>query len=150
MEHKAIAHGSARRLGRGRIRDILRKAMDAERWKKLLRGEASISNSLRSIRRNKEGDEAERQRKMAARDILGDLETYPGRVLMIYGTKDPEAEGSAAFFSRWMFLHGKEHETSWIEGANHNFYTDAHTREAIRISVAWLRDCLAARPQRDP
>ena len=137
MEHKA----NAKKQGTSRgalLRQMARKLLRAETWKKLLRGEANVRGAVNVVAKDKEGDEAEKKRKTSARDILHDLEKYQGRLHLIFGNRDPEAEGSQAFFEAWCRTHGIPVDVEVINGAPHNFYTANWTRMVVAQTEQWI------------
>jgi hypothetical protein len=87
---------------------------------------------------DKEGDEGEKKRKTSARDILHDLESYAGRLYLLYGSRDPEAAGSQAFYEEWCRKQHIPVDVQVIEGAPHNFYTATWTRQVIAQTVQWV------------
>lgn len=137
MEHKAAAtrQGTPRGM---LIRQLLRKALRPETWRKLWRGEANVRGAVNVLAKDKEGDTEERRRKTSQRDILGELRGFTGRLHLLYGSRDPEAEGSRTFFTRWCQQHRIPVETHVIEGAPHNFYTMQWTEAVITQTVDWL------------
>lgn len=137
MEHKqqAAKQGTAR----GKLlQQFLRKLLRPETWRKLLRGEANVKGAVQVLARDKEGDAEERRRKTSRRDILADLRGFHGRLHLLYGSSDPEAAGSRAFFEDWRRREGISGDTRVISGAPHNFYTAQWTAEVISQTVEWL------------
>ncbi|MBI2201835.1 MAG: hypothetical protein HYU43_07845 [Armatimonadetes bacterium] len=130
MEHKEQAHGRHDKSKTELWKFYMKKAMDPEAWKKLVQGQANVRGAVRTLRKDKEGDEEERRRKTSRRDILKDLDAYRGRCLFIFG---------AAFFQARLQRQGISHEIQWIPGAPHNFYTVEWTRRVIRLTVDWLK-----------
>jgi len=139
MEHKAAAHGKKDRGKAALRRQYLKKAFSADAWKKLLSGRANVSGAVQTLTKDKEGGDGEKERKTSRRDILKDFQRFRGRCLTIYGTQDPEAADSCAFFGKWLDDHDVRHDAHWIKGAPHNFYTAEWTKQVIGISVEWLR-----------
>jgi len=137
MEHKAQAtrQGTPRAM---LFQQMLRKVFRLESWRKLLRGEANVKGAVNVLVKDKEGDEGEKQRKTSKRDILADLEGYRGQLHLLYGTRDPEAAGSRAFFEQWCRKHQVPVDLQTISGAPHNFYTAKWTAAVIEQTVAWL------------
>ena len=138
MEHKAAAHGKKDRGKSALLKQYLKKALSVDAWKKLLSGRANVSGAMQTLATDKEGEEGEKERKTSRRDILSDFQRFRGRCLMVFGTQDPEAADSCAFFGRWLQSHGVRHGTHWIKGAPHNFYTAQWTGQVIRLTVDWL------------
>lgn len=144
MEHKtqAARQGTPRKA---LLRQMLRKALRPETWAKLLRGEANVRGAVQVIAKDKEGDDGEKRRKTSARNILADLEGFSGRLHLLYGSRDPEAAGSQAFFTAWCRDHHIPVDTSVISGAPHNFYTAKWTEAVVEQTVQWLTATLAHR-----
>jgi pimeloyl-ACP methyl ester carboxylesterase len=139
MEHKA----HAAQQGRDRrtiLRQMVRKALQPETWRKLLRGEANVHGAVQVLAKDKEGDAGERQRKTSNRDILAALTTFPGHFHLLYGSRDPEAAGSQAFYEDWCRRHHIAHDVRIIPGAPHNFYTAYWTAEVVKQTVTWLTE----------
>lgn len=138
MEHKQQVYGRKSKTKSALLRRYLRKMVTVEAWKKLLAGRANVSGAMQTLKQDKEGADEEKQRKTSQRDILADFQGFAGRCFLVYGTRDPEAADSAAFFQRWFADRHIEHEVRWITGAPHNFYTAEWTRQVIDVTVAWL------------
>jgi len=137
MEHKAQAARQGTPRGR-LLLQYLRKALRPETWRKLLRGEANVTGAMKTLAKDKEGDDAEKRRKTSARDILADLASFRGALHLLYGSADPEAAGSQAFFEAWRRQRGLAGETRVIPGAPHNFYTAHWTDAVIAQTADWL------------
>jgi len=139
MEHKAqaVRQGTSRNA---MLKGYIRKALRTETWAKLLRGEANVKGAMKTLAKDKEGDEEERRRKTSARDILADLAGFKGNLHLIFGSADPEAAGSQAFFEAWRQKQGITGNTRIIPGAPHNYYTARWTAEVIAQTVEWLGD----------
>jgi len=137
MEHKATAakQGTPRAA---LLTHYLRKALQWESWVKLVRGEANVQGAVKTLARDKEGDAAEKRRKTSARDILADLADFRGSLHLLFGSADPEAAGSQAFFEGWRRQQGMAGHTRIIANAPHNYYTAQWTAEVIAQTVAWL------------
>lgn len=137
MEHKA----RATRQGTPRaqlLQGYLRKALRPETWLKLLRGEANVKGAMQTLAKDKEGDADEKRRKTSARDILADLAGFNGNLHLIFGSADPEAAGSQAFFEAWRQKQDIPGHTRIIPGAPHNYYTARWTAEVIAQTAEWL------------
>ena len=139
MEHKTQASKQGTHRGQ-LLRQLLRKALRAETWKKLLRGEANVRGAVQVVAKDKEGDEGERKRKTSARNILRELESYRGRLHLLYGSRDPEAAGSQAFFEAWCRDHRIPTDVTIIPGAPHNYYTALWTRQVVEQTVQWITE----------
>lgn len=137
MEHKnQAAHQGTDRTSH--FRHLLAKALRPDSWRKLFRGEANVQGAMKVLARDKEGDAGERQRKTSQRDILADLTAMRGTLHLLYGSRDPEAAGSQAFFTDWCREHRISVDVHVIAGAPHNYYTAHWTQQVIEQSAAWL------------
>lgn len=137
MEHKAQAAGR----GKTRIdkaRQLLRKLLQPDTWRKILRGEANVRGAARMLAKDKEGGAEERQRKTSSRDILADFASFTGNLHLLYGSRDPEAAGSQAFFTDWCRRRKIAVDVHVIAGAPHNFYTVQWTNEVVARTVEWI------------
>lgn len=137
MEHKAQVARQGTPRGQ-LILHYLRKLVQPESWRKLLRGEANLKGAMKTVAGDKEGDDAEKRRKTSARDILGDLNRFSGSLHLLYGSADPEAAGSQAFFEAWRRKRALPGHTRVIPGAPHNFYTAQWTAAVVAQTAEWL------------
>jgi len=137
MEHKAqaVKQGTPRLA---LVRQYAAKLLRVETWRKLLRGEANVKGAVKTLAKDKEGDNAERGRKTSARDILRDLQGFAGQLHLLYGSRDPESAGSRAFFEAWCRHQRIPVDVRVINGAPHNFYTARWTTEVAAQTAAWL------------
>jgi dienelactone hydrolase len=122
----------------------LSKALRPETWKKLLTGRVN----LRAIRRvllghhmAEEGSQRDQQR--SRRDVLGALGAYKGRMLFVFGAKDPEAVDAERMFRAFCSQHGLSAAFASIQGANHNFQSLPWKNQAIELTGRWLSEALA-------
>jgi len=137
MEHKAQADRQGTPRG-ALLQQYLRKALRPETWAKLLRGEANVKGAVKTLAKDKEGDKDEKRRKTSTRDILADLAGFRGNLHLIFGSADPEAAGSQAFYEAWRAKQGISGNTRIIPGAPHNFYTAQWTQDVIAQTLMWL------------
>ncbi len=132
---KAAKQGTPRKQ---MLISYVKKIFKLDNWKKLLRGEANVGGAIKTLAKDKEGDEAEKDRKKSSRIITKELAGYSGQILFIFGENDPEASGSAAFFTDWAKKNKIDHKITQIKGAPHNFYTAAWTADVIEKTTMWL------------
>jgi len=138
MEHKTQATHQGTPRG-AMLAQLIQKALRPETWRKLLRGEANVRGAVKMVVKDKEGDDEEKRRKTSRRDILTDLtRQFRGRLHLLYGSRDPEAAGSQAFFTEWCRRQTIAVDTRVITGAPHNFYTVRWTREVVVQTAAWV------------
>jgi len=137
MEHKAQATRQGTPRG-ALLKGYIHKALRPETWAKLLRGEANVKGAMKTLAKDKEGDADEKRRKTSTRDILADLADFKGNLHLIFGSADPEAAGSQAFFEAWRAKQGISGHIRIISGAPHNYYTARWSAEVIEQTVEWL------------
>jgi pimeloyl-ACP methyl ester carboxylesterase len=133
--------GPKRRERAGRtwqmVRRYARKALDPSTWARLLRGEVNVRMAGRAIAGTKAGDAGA---KDSARDIMDAFAAYTGRVLFLYGTRDPEGRTARRVYRDFCEARGLRAAFRAIEGANHNFYGEAWRAEVIETTAAWLAE----------
>jgi pimeloyl-ACP methyl ester carboxylesterase len=132
---KAAKQGTPRKQ---MLMGYLKKIFRIETWKKLLRGEANVGGAMKTLAKDKEGDDLEKERKKSRRIITKELAGYTGEILFIFGENDPEAAGSGAFFTDWAKKNKIAHQIMQIKGAPHNFYTAAWTADVVEKTSLWI------------
>ena len=80
----------------------------------------------------------ERNLKDSSRDILAELADYPGRILFIHGSKDPEGMVGREHFMAFSLGRRLSHEFHLVEGANHSFYSLAWEQEILEMTLTFL------------
>ena len=133
---KQDARRTAHVLG-GYVRKLFRR----ESWMKLVRGRINFGLVRRALLGRKR-EPGERNLYRSRRDILGPLTRYPGRVLFVFGSKDPEAVDAEKMFREFAAEHGLRAEFRAVAGANHNFYSLAWKREVMGTTGEWLDEAL--------
>jgi hypothetical protein len=103
-----------------------------------LRGEANVGGAMKTLAKDKEGDDSEKERKKSGRIITKELADYKGEILFLFGENDPESAGSGAFFTDWAKKNKIAHHMIKIKGAPHNFYTAAWTADVVDKTVKWI------------
>lgn len=122
------------------LMDYLRKASQPATWKKLIAGRVNFNMVRRVLFGHYAKPESEDggNPKDSSRDIMAALETYPGRMLFVYGGADPEAAGAREVYEAFAKEHGLDAAFQVVEGANHSFYSHDWKREVIERSLGWL------------
>lgn len=108
--------------------------------KKLLRGEANVGGAMKTLAKDKEGNDLEKERKKSKRIITKELAGYTGQILFIFGENDPEAAGSGAFFTEWAKKNKIAYQIIQIKGAPHNFYTASWTADVVEKTSMWITE----------
>lgn len=128
------AAGKARKSA-GALRAYAAKLCRAETWRKLL----TFRVNLRLVRKAVTAGE------LASRSELADesrwlrlWRSYRGRVLLVYGTNDPETPAARGGFTSLCREAGIPFELHEIEGANHSFYGLEWERQVLDATEAWI------------
>jgi len=74
------------------------------------------------------------------KELLEKFYSFPGKLLLVYGSNDPEGEISQQNYAAICQEHGIPAEFEIIAGANHNFYSLEWKNKLLKISRDWLRD----------
>jgi dienelactone hydrolase len=122
----------------------LGKALRAETWKKLLTGRVNLGMVRKVLLGHyAAGEGTQRDLQRSRRDVLSAISGYEGRVLLLFGAKDPEAVDAERLFREFCSQHGLAADFESIAGANHNFHSLAWKRQAVEATGRWLTDVLA-------
>jgi len=125
------------------LKVYLAKALRAATWRKLLRGGVNFAGVRAALFGHyRRGEGAPRDLQRSRQDLLGRLAGYGGRLLFVYGGRDPEAPGAEKVFRAFCGGQGIPAEFHTVAEANHNFYSLAWKREAIEASCGWLERVL--------
>ncbi len=120
------------------VRSYAGKALSPERWAKLLRGEVDF----RGVGKVFAGELGDRRVARSASWVelcLAELQAASGGpALVVHAGGDPEAKESSAFYTEHFSASGRPHQTSWVEEANHNFYSWELREELWRVTVDFL------------
>lgn len=120
------------------------KALRPETWKKLLKGRVNLHMVRRVLFGHYaagEGTQSDLQR--SRRDVLGAIRGYKGRMMFLFGGKDPEAVDAERMFRAFCSRHGLSAEFESIQGANHNFQSLPWQSQAVEVTGRWLAEALA-------
>lgn len=118
------------------LREYFSKLFRKETVRKLIRGEIHFGILLERL----SGKKPPRDLRDSRRDIMKELTDYQGQVLLIYGTKDDEAEGAPEFYKEFFSRNRTPPEIHFIEGANHSFYSVEWEEEVIGITMRWFSE----------
>jgi dienelactone hydrolase len=129
---------SARR--RGNLAQYVRKLFRPETWKKVLTGRVRYDLVGKALSGRDAAPPEQPNLKDSSRDILADLGRYPGRILFVHGSKDPEGMVGRDHFMAFCRKKGVNARFHLIEGANHSFYSLAWEEEVIAESLRFLRE----------
>lgn len=121
----------------------LAKAFRVETWRRLLAGRVNLPMVRQVLFGHvRAGEGTQRDRQRSRRDVLGVLGRYRGRVLFVFGGKDPEAAGSERMFRAFCAEHGLAAEFESIAGSNHNFHSLPWKKQAVETTGRWLTGAL--------
>lgn len=132
---------AAQRVKRARFYALgyLRKALRAETWRRLFKGEVSLRGVGRTMAGEKQAAPGARNLKDSQRDLMAAFGAYPGRALFLAGTMDPEGTVGHALFKEFCRQKGIRAEFHLIDGATHSYYAAAHMKQVIEKTVEWMR-----------
>ncbi len=138
-----------RRARRGRTAALgyLRKVFRAETWAKLVGGRLNWKLIRRALSGGRSTEAAAAEAAGGKPDPAAQMrafDAFAGRMLLVYGTGDPEAPPSREFYLPILERAGIAHGLVEIEGANHNFYALGWKRELMEATIAWLAEGGAA------
>jgi len=116
-----------------------RKALRAETWKRLVRGDVDVKMVGKVIGGKRKAESGGRNLKDSRRDIMAAYRTWKGRALFVTGGKDPEGLAGRELFQK--FFDGRDIQATFhlVEGATHSYYDRAHEREVLDTSLEWLQ-----------
>ena len=123
------------------------KAFRVETWRKILSGRVNYRLVRKALGASQSPGADGRNLKDSSRDILAELAHYPGRVLFVHGTKDPEGMLGREHFQPFCSEHGVRAEFALIRGANHSYYSLAWEEDLLNQAIAFLTD---TEPQPSP
>jgi pimeloyl-ACP methyl ester carboxylesterase len=111
------------------MKNYLVKALSPATWLRLFKGEINVARVKKNVGAS-EKPAGERNLKDSARDIEGELKSWKGKALFIWGSGDDEAPPARAHFET---LHAaglaSKARFHTVPGANHNFYGKAWREE---------------------
>ncbi len=114
-----------------------RKLFRPETWRKILTGRVHAAQVRSAILSSEHPDEtelaweSERMKRFAA---------FPGRVLFVCGTADPEAMAADAAYRAFCRQHGIPSAHHAVAGANHSFYSLAWSEDTYAATRRWLAE----------
>jgi alpha/beta superfamily hydrolase len=125
QSHKS-AMQSFRRTG-GMFTKVLGKALRLSTWKRLFTGEVRFLRVFKTLFGGEGGtvktrEGQTRNLKDSARDLMGAIADYTGRLLFVWGSADPEGVGARTHFETFCRDNGLHATFATVEGSNHSFY----------------------------
>lgn len=120
------------------LRHYVRKAMQIQTWRKLLRGDVNVRMVGKAVTGERKPVEGARNLKDSARDIMAPFGKFSGKALFITGTRDPEGLEGRELFTAFCRNKGIDATFHLIDGANHSYYARAHEEDVIERTLAWL------------
>jgi hypothetical protein len=131
---------AAHRLRRARshAREYFRKALRAETWRRLFRGEIRLRGVGRVMIGERKPSAGEKNLKDSARDIMAAFGRYRGRALFVAGSLDPEGMEGRKLFMEFCRKKSIRADFHLVENAIHSYYAPAHEREVLDTTLNWL------------
>ena len=121
------------------LKVYLGKALRPSTWMRLVRGRINLKLVRRVLfRKAEQQGEGGRNLHRSRRDVIGPLTRYAGRVLFVYGGKDPEAGEAETVFRAFCEENNISANFQTVEGANHNFYSLGWKQQVIEKTTEWL------------
>jgi dienelactone hydrolase len=120
------------------LKQYAQKALNWRTWARLARGEVNVKMAGRVVAGEASKPPGEDNPKDSARDIMKDLSSYPGRMLFVTGTLDPDGMAGREVFRSFCRAHACDARFELIEGANHSYYDAAHAERVMGLTLRWL------------
>jgi len=132
---------AAQRVRRARfyLWQYCRKALRAETWRRLFRGEINVRGVGRVVAGEAKPQEGARNLKDSSRDIMAAFGRYDGRALFITGSADPEGMEGRKLFGEFCRTGKIDADFHLVEGATHSYYAAGHELEVIARTLEWLK-----------
>ncbi|MBN1808817.1 MAG: alpha/beta fold hydrolase [Planctomycetes bacterium] len=116
----------------------MKKACRFSTWRRLLKGEISVGGVGKAISARDEAVADGRNLKLSSRDIPAALAAYDGKMVFVWGEKDPEAGASGKYFQKLVGGGKNPAEIYTVAGANHNYYGLSAQADVFRALDAFV------------
>ena len=103
--------------------------------RRILAGEVNTDMVKKAVANCERATPAERKAEAV---ILKEFSSYKGKVLLIYGTNDPETCMASNGYETLCRDAGMAYDSHRIEGANHSFYSLEWEKQVIDLTADWL------------
>ena len=130
--------GMAARKTLSRFGEYLRKAMDLQTWKRLIRGQVNVKAVGTSLAASGMESAEDRRLKDSSREIMTAFSKYRARCLFVYGGNDPEASLASDHYRAFCAANAIPFQHLVIAKANHNYYTRAWAQQMERAVLHFL------------
>ncbi len=105
------------------------KALEADSWKRLVRGQIDPEGVARTLAASGRESAEDRKLKDSRRDIPAAFAALAVPCLFVYGDADPEARPAWEHYHDFCRRHDIPVESLFVEGANHNYYSRTWSRQ---------------------
>ncbi len=129
LKTKAVKTGGAAGI-------YFRKLFHAATWRKLFTGTLQFRKIFGILFGHFSKERTDLQRTEIP--VYEKWKTYPGKILFIYGERDPEAEYSREHYTAFVKENSLDAEFRTIPGASHNFYRREWQEELFRLSEDFI------------
>jgi len=125
--------GSAMRFRRsfGHLKGYMKKALKLSTWRRLLTGRVDVAGVAKTLSAADVAVSGGRNLKKSRRNLPQIVSKYPGRLLLVWGEKDPEAPPSRKYFLNLFAGSPLPAEIYIVAGASHNYYGVAAHRTLL-------------------
>ena len=134
------------RQTRGRLRELLAKALRPSTWWRLITGRVRVFRVFRGLfggggGKTKTAAGERRNLKDSSRDLMGELAKFKGELLFVWGGADAEGMGAKPHFEEFARANALHAEFRVVEGSNHNFYSLGWEGEVFEMVRTFLAGC---------
>ncbi len=131
------------RRTRGRVRELVAKALRPSTWWRLVTGRVRVFRVLGGLfggggGKTKTASGETRNLKDSSRDLMGELAKFKGKLLFVWGGADAEGMGAKPHFEDFARANSLDAEFEVVEGSNHNFYSLGWEREVFDVVKGFL------------
>jgi uncharacterized protein len=119
------------------LRIYLRKLTLRSTWQRLWRGRIRVRSIMHTLFFDF-GARSGPASKKASRPSQKPFASFQGPVLLIYGTVDPHAKSSSAFFEDCLSQEKVPYQLHMIDGADTSFSSLAFEKDVLTITQDWL------------
>ena len=124
----------------GRV--YLRKLLVASNWKRILKWQIDVRGIFKTLFYDFDVFNRTKNKSKRSKENLSDsfqiLRTLDGHLLLIYGTADPNANESCAFFEKQATMANIVCSSYLIQGADASFSANQFENEVMEITKMWL------------
>ena len=126
----------------GALKAYARKLVSPRTWRKLLSGRVNVGLVGKAIAQTETPDLNERA---AESRVLHGFRRFPGEILFLYGSRDPDTSSAAQRYLEFCRRWGVANTMHEIPDANHSFYGLEWEQRVFDLTAAWLDEHVPGR-----